>query len=113
MIKMDISIIKINHSKTDLNKEWIEIKNKSLIRLNLIGWSIWCKKKSSNEFIKIYTSPDFNIEANKTVKIHTGTGIIGNEDLYIGEKKFIWNNIGDSVVIYSPDGKVKSKKVIR
>ena len=64
------------------------------------GWTI---KDEANH---IFTFPQFALDQNGTVTIHTGSGINTNDSLFWSNQGAIWNNDGDTLYLRNKDGEL-------
>ncbi|MFC7165129.1 lamin tail domain-containing protein [Halospeciosus flavus] len=82
---------------TNLDGEWVELKNTSGGPLDLTGWTI------SDTDTNTYTFPEgFTLPAGESVRVHSGSGTDGTNHLYWGASKPIWQNGGDRIVVRNP-----------
>jgi len=83
----------------NLNDEYVVIKNYGDTAVNLAGW------KLKDEAGHTYTFPDFTLEAESTVTVHSGSGVNTQTDLYWGRTYgAIWNNNHDTAYLYDAMG---------
>ncbi|MFB6197378.1 MAG: lamin tail domain-containing protein, partial [Halobacteriaceae archaeon] len=84
----------------NLNDEYIVFKNTGGSPLDMGGWRI------SDNAGHSYTVPsDFELGADETVTIYTGSGSDSGSELYWGSSSAVWNNGGDTIVVEDADGK--------
>jgi len=86
------------------NGEWIELKNFCDYPVDLKGWLL--KDTSSSN---AYLFPDFDLGAQKKVRIHSGCGKDTESNLYwqCPEGEYaIWNNSGDHAFLFNNKGKL-------
>lgn len=84
----------------NLNGEYVVIRNKGTIDVNLAGWKI---KDIANH---VYTFPSFTLMAGQTVTVYTGSGTNTQNSLYWGSGSPIWNNDHDTAYIYNQMGEL-------
>lgn len=82
----------------NLNDEYVILKNTGSTSINLQDWYI------EDEANHRYTFPDFTLETDATVTIHTGSGSDTSTDLYWGSEAPVWNNGGDTAYLYDKTG---------
>ncbi len=78
----------------NLNEEWVCFTNHSDEAIDMTNWMV------EDEADHLYVFPTFTLPASATVKLHTGSGINTQTDLYWGSPRAIWNNTGDTVYLY-------------
>jgi hypothetical protein len=78
-----------------LSEEWIVLKNKDVVAVNMTGWKV----KNFNDK-NTYTLPGFILAPEASVKIHTGSGLDTETDLYMGRRDEFWNNNVDTITVY-------------
>ncbi|MBE0451527.1 MAG: lamin tail domain-containing protein [Clostridia bacterium] len=89
-----LSIISVN-----LRSEEVVIKNTSTISVQMRGYKLVSVKGN-----QVYTFPDYNLEAGKTVTVYCAQG---SGDLkWTGSN--MWNNDGDPAELYDPNGNLLS-----
>jgi hypothetical protein len=84
-----------------LEEEWIVLKNKDIVAVNMSGWRI-----NNFNFKNAFTLPAFVLAPGASVKIHTGSGLDTETDLYMGKKDEFWNNNVDRITVYDSSGQV-------
>lgn len=82
----------------NLNDEYVELRNKCEYPVELTRHII---RDSSNS---TFMFPDFILDAKSVVSVHTGQGEGNQTDLYWGSRRAIWNNDGDTLMMWNPDG---------
>ena len=87
----------------DARNECVTIKNNGKTPVNLKNW------KLEDEANHSYVFPDFTLEGDLKVKVHTGDGIDTSTDLYMGRGRPIWNNDHDTAYLRDPGGKLVDK----
>ncbi len=91
-------------SNTSLNAEWVDLHNSSGHPIALTHWTLRDKAGHVYKF-----RGTFRLRAHKDVKIHTGNGRDTRTDRYWNHGWYIWNNDGDTAVLKSASGSVKSR----
>ena len=91
-------------SNSSLNAEWVDLRNSSGHRITLTHWTL---RDKAGHVYKFKTT--FRLRAHKDVKIHTGRGSNTRTDRYWNHGWYIWNNDGDTAVLKSASGSVKSR----
>lgn len=90
----------IGDDRDNLNDEYIEFRNKCEYPVDMTGWTL--KDAAGHE----YTLPEF-IAQNKTkFRLHTGSGTDNKAGLYWNSNRPIWNNAGDNMKMWKPDGQL-------
>lgn len=87
-----------DHAYTD--EEWVEFRNMSGHSVNLKGCTV------ADENGELYEFDDFGLGHERTVRIHTGRGQDGDETVYMGRGRAVWNNDGDTVYFYNAEGEL-------
>ena len=85
-------------SRTSLNAEWVQLKNRCSTGKSLTGWKL---KDAANH---VYRFGTYTLRGNSTVKIHTGKGSNTASNRYWGSGWYIWNNTGDKAVLRNSAG---------
>ena len=80
---------------TNLNDEYIVLKNIGENEVNLKGWYV--EDVSLNK----YYFPDILIQPGSTITLHSGVGINTPDHLYGGSDIEIWDNRHDTVYLYN------------
>lgn len=83
--------------------EYVEISNFSGKPVNMTGWKL--KDKESHSF----TFPNYVLDAGKTIRVYTNE----NHPEWGGfsfKSAAIWNNGGDTAILYNSEGKEVSRK---
>ncbi|MFD1572066.1 lamin tail domain-containing protein [Halorubrum laminariae] len=85
--------------RDNLNDEYVVFENTGNETLDLSGWTI------EDEAGQRYTVPEgFELAADETVTLHTGSGTSTTTELYWGSGSPIWNNGGDTVIVSTANG---------
>jgi micrococcal nuclease len=85
----------------NLDQEWVEIRNPGNDPIELAGWTIR-DDTTSNRF----ELPAHILVAGASVKVHTGSGPDGPNDLYLDERSPVWSNGGETVLVLDPEGRI-------
>ncbi|WP_237705090.1 lamin tail domain-containing protein [Thermococcus zilligii] len=83
---------------TNLNGEYVVLKNIGKTPVNLRGWKI--EDSDGNA----YTFPDIILEPGGKIKLYSGSGMNNSTDLYWGSEVPVWDNDGDTVYLYNERG---------
>ena len=99
LIKRSVRIVHVEYDPpgNDLDGEYVEITNESLLPVDMTNWHLLDKAKNK------FTFPLFTLRKKSSVKIWTKDGQNDQTNLYWGSKKPIWNN--DEDVAYLEDDK--------
>lgn len=98
-----IKISKIHYAQTgtNLDTEYIVVKNTSRSAVQMKGWEIISAPSSDNQH---YFFPKTSIGAGKTVTLFTGSGTDATGKRYWGAKSPRWDNDGDKAVLKNAAG---------
>jgi hypothetical protein len=88
-------------TNSQLNKEWVQVRNFSARTRNIGGWSIRDRTGFKSKF-----PVDFTIAAGATVTVHTGSGTQRALHRYWGQGTYVWNNDGDKATLKNAGGTV-------
>jgi|GEM_PF-1274278 len=80
------------------NEEYVCFANDGGQAAHLAGWKV------RDEAGNTYTFPSFDLWPGGWVRVHTGSGANTTTDLHWGQRRFIWNNDGDTVLLYDERG---------
>ena len=84
----------------DLNSEYVDIRNNGELLAEMGGW-VLRDESSQNR----YVFPDgYQLFPLDQVRVHVGCGEDTREDLYWCETRPVWNNGGDSVLLFNTAG---------
>ncbi len=86
---------------TQLNREWVQVRNYSSVPLNLGGWRI--RDAANHTFV---FPSGYILKAGTTVTVHTGKGTNKPTSLYWQQGNFVWNNTGDNARLQTPSDTV-------
>ena len=81
----------------NLNNEFVTFRNICKARIDLTGWTV----KDSGE---MYTFPEFVLESEAAVTLHSGEGKNSITDLYWGSELSIWDDESDTLYLRNPQG---------
>jgi len=90
-------------SNASLNAEWVDLHNSSGHPIVLTHWTL--RDKAGH----VYKFGPYRLRAHRDVKIHTGHGRNTATDRYWNHGAYVWNNDGDTAVLKSAGGTVKSR----
>jgi len=90
-------------SKTSLNAEWVQLRNRTSRTITLTHWTL--RDRAGH----VYTFGTYRIKAGGSVKIHTGSGTSTQMNRFWGHGWYIWNNNGDGATLKNASGTVKSR----
>jgi hypothetical protein len=98
-----VKIAKIHYAQTgtNLNTEYIVLKNTSASAVQLKGWEIISAPSTDNQH---YFFPRTKVGAGKSVTLYTGSGTNGPGKRYWGATSARWNNDGDKAVLKNASG---------
>ena len=85
-------------SRSSLNAEWVQLKNRCSSAKSLTGWRI--KDRAGH----VYRFGTYTLKAGGYVKVHTGRGTNTSTDRYWGSGWYIWNNDGDRAILKNAAG---------
>jgi len=90
--------------RTNLNGEYIVIKNIGEVDVDMKGWIL--KDEANHQ----YRFPSFILKAGGTVTVYTGSGTSTETELYWESDSPIWNNDGDTAYLYNEKGELIDRK---
>ena len=93
-----------DRSNSSLNAEWVDLHNSSGHPITLTHWTLRDKDGHVYKFKTRY-----RLRAHKDVRIHTGHGRNTSTNRFWGSGNYVWNNDGDTAVLKSASGSVKSR----
>jgi peptidoglycan hydrolase-like protein with peptidoglycan-binding domain len=89
----------------NLNEEYVTFTNTGDEPADLTGCRVEDDAGHTYEF------PDgFALDPDASVTLYTGSGDDTQTELYWGSERAIWDNTGDSVVVYDPDGNLLARR---
>ncbi|MEU6771769.1 lamin tail domain-containing protein [Streptomyces sp. NPDC046759] len=74
------------HSNWALNKEWVDITNRSRRDVNLDGWTL------SDRDGHTYTFHHYRLAGRSSVRVHTGYGRDSRTDLFQDRHRSVWDS---------------------
>lgn len=78
--------------------EYVAFRNDAGYTLDLTGWVV--RDRADHK----YHFPDgFELDGGDVVRLHTGDGADGQQDLYWGRDAAVWNNDVDAVYVFDDD----------
>lgn len=98
-----ITVGQINEDGSPAENEWVEFDNTGSSNQDMTDWYV------QDEAGATYTFGNYTLGAGETVRLHSGDGTDTSTDLYWGTG-YVWNNSGDTVYLYEPDGTLHTKK---
>jgi hypothetical protein len=90
-------------SNSSLNAEWVDLHNSSGHPITLTRWTL--RDKAGH----VYTFGTYRLRAHMDVRIHTGHGSDTRTNRFWNHDGYIWNNNGDTAILKSASGAVKSR----
>lgn len=96
-----IDYIEYNPEGSDVQGEYVRIKNTAKRAVNLEGWKLIDEGEKHS-----YTFPSFSLAAGAEVLLWTKAGEDDASNLYWGSRSAIWNNEGDTAQLIDSKGKV-------
>ncbi|MPY64560.1 lamin tail domain-containing protein [Streptomyces spongiae] len=88
-----------DNSNRSLNKEWVEITNRSRHGVNLDGWTL------ADEDGRTYTFRHYRLDGRATVRVRTGEGRDSRSDLFQDRRREFWDNRSDTVTLRNDRGR--------
>lgn len=103
-----IKIVKIQYrqSGTNLNTEYIVIKNVTTHGVGIAGWKMTSSPATDNQTYRFRRT---TVPAGHTLTLYTGHGTNGRGKRYWGSSVPVWNNDGDIAVLTNSGGGVVAK----
>ncbi len=100
-----IKITKIHYAQTgtNLNTEYIVVKNVSASSIQMKGWKIISAPSSDNQR---YVFPRTSVPSGGTITLYSGSGTNTATKRYWGATSPNWNNDGDKAVLKNASGTV-------
>ncbi|MDN3351274.1 lamin tail domain-containing protein [Actinomadura sp. DC4] len=86
------------HANSQLNREYVVLKNGGKKTVKLTGWTVRDTKKH------VYTFGTFSLKPGKYVYIHTGHGTNTSANVYQNKGWYVWNNTADKVSLRTAAG---------
>ena len=100
-----VRITKIHYAQsgTDLNTEYIVLKNTSTHAVKMENWKVISAPSSDNQR---YVFGTLKLGPGKSVRLHSGIGNNTATDVYWDGTSPKWNDDGDKAVLKNPSGTV-------
>jgi len=86
------------NDNNNLNDEFITFRNKCFEPISLGGWIL--KDKANNTYI----FPEIVVQNKTKITLYTGPGEDNEAELFWGKKKAVWNNNGDTLLLWDSKG---------
>jgi hypothetical protein len=86
-------------TNASINAERIVLKNPSVRRINLRGWTVRDAQRHIYRF-----SDTYYLQPGRTVVLHSGRGTDFGRHRYWGYRQYVWNNTADTAKLRSPAG---------
>ncbi len=83
----------------NLNGEYIELTNEGSSSIDMSRWTL-----ADDADHTFYFPSGFELDADESVTIYTGSGTNSNSELYWGSGRAIWNNTGDTIIVTNDSG---------
>ncbi len=99
-----ITYILYNPSGSDVNGEYVRIKNIGGIAQNLAGWKLYDAASNTH----VFDFPSMTLQPNGTVQIWTKSGSNTATNVYWGSGAAIWNNTGDTATLSNSSNQIIS-----
>jgi len=98
-----VRIVKIHYKQTgtNLNTEYVVLKNTLNRSIHLSGWKLISAPSTDNQ---LYVFPATILGAGQTLTVYTGTGTDSAHKRYWGASGPRWNNDGDKALLRSTGG---------
>ena len=91
---------------TQLDKEYVVIRNTTTHRLRLTGWKLHDIARAGS--VNTYKFPKFRLRPGASVRIHTGKGTKTRTDLYWGLTYYVWGDDSDKATLQNRAGTIIS-----
>ncbi|MFW6128108.1 MAG: lamin tail domain-containing protein [Halobacteriota archaeon] len=88
----------MNNDVSNLNDEYIVLKNYGNSSVNLLNWSLRNDKNES------YALPPISMPPGSTITLRSGSGVNAGSDYYLDSSSPIWGNQHDSAYLYNSEG---------
>jgi micrococcal nuclease len=82
----------------NLNSEYVTFRNKCTEPVSVAGWVL--KDSAGNTF----TFPGVTVQNKSTITVRTGSGADSEADLFWGSDIAVWNNNGDTLLLWDSAG---------
>jgi large subunit ribosomal protein L20 len=94
-----ISFIEFNPEGKDVDGEYVRLVNNLDEAVELTNWTL-----QDSESKHIYNFPTFTLAAGAEVQLWTKAGEDDDANLYWNSRGAIWNNDGDTAILFNADG---------
>jgi phage tail sheath protein FI len=95
-----ISYIEYSAPGKDVDKEYVQIRNRSDGSVNMGNWTL------CDEANHVFRFPAFTLRPDESVRVWTTRGTNTGADLYWGRSMAIWNNVGDEATLRDKNGQL-------
>lgn len=95
---VSITYIEFDPPGHDVDGEYVRIKNESGAPVDLSGWTL----RDSGPHV--YTFPAFVLAPGAELRLWTKSGTNDAANLYWGDQSAIWNNAGDTALLFNAAG---------
>lgn len=98
-----VRIVKIHYAQTgtNLDTEYVVLKNTSSRSIHLSGWNLISAPSTDNQH---YTFPTTTLAAGSTLTVYTGSGTDTAHKRYWGASGPRWDNDGDKALLRNTAG---------
>lgn len=101
---MTIAHIEYNPAGSDVEGEFVLLRNTGAARVDLTGWTLRDSKANH-----VFIFPAFALAPGAEMKLWTRIGSNDSANLYWGQRSAIWNNTGDTGTLSDTAGVVISR----
>jgi hypothetical protein len=84
--------------------EYVTLRNEGTLAVDLGGW--WLSDLAGHRLV--ITRPT-RLQPGGVIRVHTGPGTDNAGDYFAGRRSAIWNNSGDTITLWSADGRVVAR----
>jgi competence protein ComEC len=95
----------LGDDRTNLNGEWVKLKNRGDFPVPISGWTL---TDSTGSFS--YTIPAFVAMPGTSVTLYTGSGMMNDTALFMGYTQPVWGNSGDIAFLKDGNGNLIDKR---
>lgn len=99
-----IAYIEYDPSGNDRHGEYVLLRNRASVPLNLTGWTL-----SDGNGRHTFIFPTFTLAPGAEVKLWTRTGTNDASNLFWGSRRAIWNNNGDTATLKNAGGAIVAR----
>ncbi len=93
-----------NDNSASKTEEWVCLTNTGSTSVQMEAWQLMDNTgKGGNDGYR-YTFPSFILAPGATVRVHTGSGLNTQADLFWGKSVWVWNNDGDTAYLFDSLG---------